>query len=292
MKSITIHNKTQKSLAIWRRTGWLFECFQIEVHQSRLFSGIFVCEKPETTLLVELNGMGVCIQGNKSTSRTVAMRELIFNAFQNGLTNTLMCIGLGNSQTSYLNGRIIGTLLGERNLSIDTIADGLVVFRETDLVIEQAKVGNDVICFCINHQVCDCQQLLSVVFCIVQKKIVQVIINALERPQLCVSFQPTKPERPHAYQSKSAACLNNSYDARPRSFSVSVATVGCSMCQMKRSKSCPSKAGVSLINRAMIQSFCSAKVRHNSHTASILRRKYHFSKQDLNFYQHSKNKLL
>ncbi len=267
----------KESLAKWRRTGWLFECFQIEVHQSRLFSSIFFCKEPETTLLIELNGMDVCIQGNKSASCTIAMRELIFNTFQNGLTNTLMRIGLSNSQTSYFNGRIMGALLGERNLPIDTIADGLIFFCETDLVIEQAVVGNDVICFCINHQVCDSQQFLSVVFCIAQKEIVQVIINALERLQLCVGFQSTKPERPHVYQSKSAACLNNSYDVRPRSFSVSVAIAGCSMCQMKRSKSFPSKTGVSLINRAIVQSFCSAKVRHNYHTTSILRRKYHFS---------------
>ena len=95
--------------------------------------------------------------------------------------------------------------------------------------------------------------------------------------QLCVGFQSTKPERPHAYQSKSAACLNNSYDVRPRSFSVSVAIAGCSMCQMKRSKSCPSKTGVSLISLAIMnRAFLNAKVQHLSHTTNILRRKIHF----------------
>ena len=274
MKSIVIHKK-QQSLAKRRGTGWLFECFQVEVHQSRFFSGICVSKQPEATLLIEPNGVSVCIQGDESTSSSIAMRELIFDALQNGLTNTLMCIGFSNSQTSNLDGRIMGSLLGEWNTTIDTIPNRLVIFCKSNLVIEQAVVGNDVIRFGINHQIGDSQQFLSIVLGIIQKEIVQVIIDALERLQFCISLQSAKLERSHAYQSKSAACLNNSYATRPRSFSASVATVGCSMCQMKRSKSRPSNTGVSLINRAIVQLFCAAKVRHKSHTTSIFSRKNH-----------------
>ena len=62
--------------------------------------------------------MSVSIQCDESTSGTIAMRKLIFNALQDGLTDTLMCISLRNSQTSNLDGRIMGSLLGEWNTTI------------------------------------------------------------------------------------------------------------------------------------------------------------------------------
>ena len=34
----------------------------------------------KATLLIEPNGMSVCIQGDKAASRTIAMRELIFDS--------------------------------------------------------------------------------------------------------------------------------------------------------------------------------------------------------------------
>ena len=86
MRSLAIHKK-QKSPAKRRGTGWLFESFQVEVHQSGFFSGICVGKQSETTLLIEPNGMSVCVQGDEPTSGTIAMCELIFDALQNGLTN-------------------------------------------------------------------------------------------------------------------------------------------------------------------------------------------------------------
>ena len=135
MRSLAIHKK-QKSPAKRRGTGWLFESFQVEVHQSGFFSGICVGKQSETTLLIEPNGMSVCVQGDEPTSGTIAMCELIFDALQNGLTNALMCISLCNRQTSNLDGRIMGSLLGEWNTTIDTIPYRLVIFRKTNLVIE------------------------------------------------------------------------------------------------------------------------------------------------------------
>lgn len=277
MQPTAIH-KIQKSPAKWRGTGWLFECFQIEIHQSSFFTFIFICKESETAFLIEPNSMSVCIQCNEAASCTISMSEFELKILQNGLPNTLMSIGFGNSETFDFYCGIMCTLFGIRNLAINTITNRLVILGKTYLVIQKTIVSDDVLGLSIYHQVGDSQQFLTIILGIIQKEIVQVIVNALESLQFCVGFQSAKSEWPHTYQSKSAAFLNNSYASRPRSFSASVANVGCSMCQMKRSKSCPSNTGVSFINLAIMNhAFVGAKVQHLSKTASIFNRKKHLT---------------
>ena len=233
----------------------LFEIFQVKVHKPRVVVFVLVGKETETVMLVESRGNSKCINSYKSAPCTISVCKDKLNTIKYKATNTLPCISFINGQSTYFYRRVVVALFTERNFAIDTIANTLLRFVQSNDIVKETIISNDITISCIAQQVCFSQQLSLVVFGFFNQKIVQVAFSALERCQIIFwcQIQQVKITFNHLNNEQFGELrLNVSYAIRALSLSSSDTGDGWDMCQRKRSASLPVNTGVSLIGLAII----------------------------------------
>jgi len=106
----------------------LTEIFQVEIHQACIIVFVFLCKKTELIMLVESCCGGKGINCYKSASCAVTMSKNELYTIKHYTSYTLTHIFFVNSKTSNFYSRIVVTMLTERYLTVNAVANAFLCF--------------------------------------------------------------------------------------------------------------------------------------------------------------------
>ncbi len=144
MKYIRVVLTERRGLQFLNHVDVLTEIFQVEIHQACIIFLVFLSKESELVVLVESCCSSKGINCNKSASCPVAMSKNELYSIKHYTSYTLPNIFFANSKTSNFYSRIVITLLAEWNFSVDTITYALLSFIQTNDIIQQTIISNDV----------------------------------------------------------------------------------------------------------------------------------------------------
>ena len=165
------------------------EVLQVIEHQACLITLIHLGKVAKAATFVETEGRGVGINGQNLAAETGIADKKHFDVVHDILPDTLMGIMDINCQTSNLHGRIVVSLLGERDTAVNVVPCLLAILVKLDVITEQAIVCNNSICPRIQQQISNGQEFPLIILGLGQEKVIQVLVTTTEGINVVCWFQ-------------------------------------------------------------------------------------------------------